>query len=165
MQNPNDITGPDLPLDASALAARRQEKNQTADTTSRTGAPSVNDVCDKKPSSTTDSSVMKQCSSAEDSRSFEFEKRKVSAFARLMLSKLFLNRHKGDWSDESILWLLNRLRQEVDELAQAIASPSHTPAEMERWQELVAMECADVANFAMMIADVTQVAAMEVDSD
>jgi hypothetical protein len=55
--------------------------------------------------------------------------RKVVAFGNVMLEKLIKNKHKGCWSDESTEFLMHRLQQ-------------------------VVRECADVANFAMMVADV-----------
>ena len=50
------------------------------------------------------------------------------------------------WKHESIAYLLNRLGEEVAELCDAI--------EFNQPREVVIKECADVANFPMMIADV-----------
>jgi len=66
----------------------------------------------------------------------------VDRFAKHMLSKLRVNARKAHWSTVSQAWLLGRLRQEVAELEAALASGRG-----------VESECADVANFAMMIAD------------
>jgi NTP pyrophosphatase (non-canonical NTP hydrolase) len=55
------------------------------------------------------------------------------------------NDHKGGWNDIQALVLLNQLKEETTELADAIendTSPEH-----------VIKEATDVANFAMMIAD------------
>ena len=74
----------------------------------------------------------------------------VAAFAQLMERKLRSHdsgRGKRGWKIASHRWLYNRLRQELNELAYAIAKP---PVDQSR----AAMECVDVANFAMMIADV-----------
>lgn len=74
----------------------------------------------------------------------------VLAFAKRMEAKLDLNRHKGDregWIDDSARALLKRLREETKELARALDG-----AESRR--ERAPDEAADVANFAMMIADV-----------
>jgi hypothetical protein len=63
--------------------------------------------------------------------------------------KLSLNRHKGDregWSGDSPELLLARLKEEVTELLGAIHSGT---------DQQVLEEAADVANFAMMIADVS----------
>ena len=72
----------------------------------------------------------------------------ILRFATVMQTKLDENDHKRHWSLYSPAWLLNRLRQEAGELERAIASGA--PAdEVER-------EAADVANFAMMVADVVR---------
>lgn len=68
----------------------------------------------------------------------------VHTFEMNMLQKLYANRHKAHWSTVTQAWLHGRLREEVAELADAIAfgKPSD-----------VIDEAADVANFAMFIAD------------
>ena len=71
----------------------------------------------------------------------------VRKFAERMEEKLAKNTHKGNrdgWLDETISWLASRLVLEVGELMVAI---------QECPQNEIARECADVANFAMMIAD------------
>jgi hypothetical protein len=74
----------------------------------------------------------------------------VRWFAGEMEKKLKANDHKGGWSS---LWfddLWELLGQELDELENAIAeSDADDPVTNE---ELIS-ECADIANFAMMIAD------------
>ncbi len=70
--------------------------------------------------------------------------RSVIRFVDVMLEKLDENRHKGHWRDMSQKWLLNRLRQETGELRRAVEGGNATE---------IAREAADVANFAMMIAD------------
>ena len=69
-------------------------------------------------------------------------------FAQQMEAKLKDNDHKGGWENESIHWLIGRLRQEWRELYDALLPP------WKRDPERVAEEAADVANFVMMIADV-----------
>lgn len=69
----------------------------------------------------------------------------VLRFAREMLEKLRVNRHKQHWSGFSDAWLFNRLKQEMGELRLALTR--------KRPDAEVIAECADVANFAMMIAD------------
>ena len=72
----------------------------------------------------------------------------VLTFAELMEHKLDQNRHKGDrevWLKDSPWALLERIKQEVRELQQAMFHIGTTNA---------IEECADVANFAMMVADV-----------
>lgn len=68
----------------------------------------------------------------------------VLAFATLMEAKLRKNDHKKHWSTCDIDYLEERLEDEVDELKLAVR---------ERTSEVVAREAADVANYAMMIAD------------
>lgn len=85
---------------------------------------------------------------------------KILAFAIAMEAQLRRNDHKGGWSSCTVDELLKRLREEVDEL------------ERECWptcrcrevgcgcfnlldKNRVASEAADVANFAMMLSDVT----------
>ena len=50
-----------------------------------------------------------------------------------------------NWSGCDIRWLLKRLREEADEIEKALYN-NEKPFE-------IALECADVCNFAMMIAD------------
>ena len=68
----------------------------------------------------------------------------VRAFALAMEAKLRANDHKRHWRNFSAMWLMHRLEQEVGELRRAL---------MECRSEDVEGEAADVANFAMMIAD------------
>jgi len=65
-------------------------------------------------------------------------------FAEHMEGQLRENDHKGvdGWKTMSLKWLMHRLRQEINELERAIAGEKN-----------VIEEAADVANFAMMIAD------------
>ena len=67
-------------------------------------------------------------------------------FAIAMETKLRANAHKGGWQNCTMAYLTRRLGQEAGELRRAIAR--NAPS-----KEVVA-EAADVANFAMMIADV-----------
>jgi len=66
-------------------------------------------------------------------------------FAVIMEKKLKRNDHKGGWVGEDIDYLLDRLDEEVVELRKAI--------EKEHIGKRIKNEAADVANFAMMIAD------------
>lgn len=70
----------------------------------------------------------------------------VKAFAEIMEQKLKENDHKHHWSDSDNSWLLERLLEEVKELESIMDSLSTSDEEKQR-------ECADIANFAMMIAD------------
>ncbi len=69
----------------------------------------------------------------------------IQAFSCEMQVKLDLNKHKGGWDEENIYYLVNRLREESVELNVKINTNSSVRS--------VIQECADVANFAMMIAD------------
>lgn len=66
-------------------------------------------------------------------------------FAEQMEKKLKKNDNKPHWLDSSPDYLLERLCDEVKELMQA-RQHGKSPT-------FVIKECADVANFAMMIAD------------
>jgi NTP pyrophosphatase (non-canonical NTP hydrolase) len=87
----------------------------------------------------------------------------VVSFAEQMEKKLRENDHKGGWDDEPVGWLLRRLGQEVTELRRAmkrLAATRHATydqrgsAKLAAHRKEVVRESADVANFAMMIADV-----------
>ena len=67
-------------------------------------------------------------------------------FACRREERLAANDHKGGWSESGSVWLRNRALEELDELFQAMCSEDATP-------EKVIAECADAANFCMMIAD------------
>ena len=70
----------------------------------------------------------------------------VQWFAEQMELRLRANDHKDGWEDEEALWLWSRIREEWQELHDALfLTPKSHPA--------VIREAADVANFAMMIAD------------
>lgn len=77
---------------------------------------------------------------------------KVAAFSKVMISKLHENDHKGTWQDASVEWLLDRLRDEMDELKEALETRIKWGTRPNiAW---VCREAADVANYAMMISDV-----------
>jgi len=74
----------------------------------------------------------------------------VLKFAERMEAKLEKNRHKGgreNWLGHHPYSLLARLKQEVAELEEALGNQSF---------DNITDEAADVANFAMMIADQAQ---------
>ena len=73
-------------------------------------------------------------------------RRPVVTFAIKMESVLRANDHKGGWTGCAPQWLLMRLKQEVAELEFAMKYHSVESGSAIK-------ECADVANFAMMIAD------------
>jgi NTP pyrophosphatase (non-canonical NTP hydrolase) len=76
----------------------------------------------------------------------------VRAFADLMEEKLRANDHKPGWKSDHPEDLLWRLRQETEELAKELAAGSRTS--FCAWTARTGSEAVDVANFAMMIADV-----------
>jgi len=69
----------------------------------------------------------------------------VEAFGDEMMKKMRKNKHKAHWSVVSDEWIISRLKQELAELEQAL--------EKGMSDRLIRQECADVANFAMMISD------------
>jgi hypothetical protein len=89
----------------------------------------------------------------------------VQAFAEAMEMKLRLNDHKGGWKKEHPkAYLFRRLGDEIRELEYAIDDQINaiqmlhredaTPKLVEIQGNKVLSEAVDVANFAMMIADV-----------
>lgn len=76
-------------------------------------------------------------------RGYDVDHKLVSDFANHMFTKMRQNRHKAHWSTVTNSWLLERLKEEVQELEDAMRGNSDN----------VPMEAADVANFAAMIAD------------
>jgi NTP pyrophosphatase (non-canonical NTP hydrolase) len=89
----------------------------------------------------------------------------VDAFADEMEARLADNRDKGDregWRHELPTDLLGKLLRETGELTESIGSlmiaendrAAYDDHDCEVWAASIRSECADVANFAMMIADV-----------
>lgn len=68
----------------------------------------------------------------------------LNKFKRAMLEKLIENNHKMGWEGLSDKWILNRIRQEKTEIETALRNGNLKEAKR---------ECADVANFAMMLWD------------
>ena len=88
-------------------------------------------------------------------------RKEIKSFSEDMERKLKENEHKEYWSKSNYAYLIRRLRQEVDELeeelssfviGQAMPTDLSGSCSIEKYGEVVD-ECADVANFAMMIAD------------
>ncbi len=73
----------------------------------------------------------------------------VAAFAQEMERKLRLNDWKGGWYDLSIPDAFQRLKEEILELKDAV----NIPVRSDNYGNILS-EAADVANFAMMIADI-----------
>ena len=74
----------------------------------------------------------------------------VMRFAKTMDVKLRANKHKVHWSKLEQFYLLYRLEQELTELRMAMIDEG---ASDEEQAKAIISECADVANFAMMISD------------
>lgn len=74
----------------------------------------------------------------------------LQAFTDAMRAKLIANLYKPGWKGANLAWLLGRLTEETDELANALLEPRCLRGDTDH----VVAEAADVANFAMMIADV-----------
>ncbi len=68
--------------------------------------------------------------------------RAIEKFIYDMVNKLEENSHKGGWEKCDMTYLYHRAAQEIEELKEALFN-----------RKRVVSECADVANFAMMIAD------------
>lgn len=71
--------------------------------------------------------------------------REMKMFTDAMKTKLAANQHKGKWEGVNLEELLQRIVDEVDELRQAIKGGNAIE---------IMLEAADIANFAMMAADV-----------
>ena len=84
---------------------------------------------------------------------FQFRTRlAVDKFAVAMEQKLQEHAHdrgKDGWLTEDVGWLLDRLKEETEELFAAIV----TDPEDENWTKRAMEEAVDIANFAMMIYD------------
>lgn len=69
--------------------------------------------------------------------------RELSVFMSVMRLKMEANRHKGRWQDMDLAKVLARIKDETDELAEAIERGS--PID-------ILLESADIGNFAMIAA-------------
>lgn len=79
-------------------------------------------------------------------------RQEVKWFAERMELTLALHDEKkgsDGWKNESVEWLLDQLKKEVDELEQSIMSDLYHHSK----RVSIMKECFDIANFAMMIAD------------
>lgn len=74
----------------------------------------------------------------------------VLRFAQAMEARLRANDHKGGWKDCRTSYLFERLEEEAKELRGTMFGN-----EKDRLHAQILPEAADVANFAMMLADVT----------
>ena len=91
-------------------------------------------------------------------------RQEVQAFAILMEKKLRENDHKSGWKENHPIDLIVRLREETEEIfafgiSLRSAQLRHNecrwaPQQKSSQADEIGKECADVGNFAMMIADV-----------
>lgn len=85
----------------------------------------------------------------------------VAWFATKMEEKLAINDHKGGWKKCEIDWLIERIEAELEELKHVYgfrkADWGRSVGEgiqfVDISNEAIISECADIANFAMMVAD------------
>lgn len=76
----------------------------------------------------------------------------VEWFGRQMEKVLKQNDEKGGWDNCNIYWLIQRIREETNELLSAV----NLHRDLGATKENIIREAADVANFAMMIADIAR---------
>jgi NTP pyrophosphatase (non-canonical NTP hydrolase) len=77
-------------------------------------------------------------------------RKELEKFVKQMEEKLKENDCKDGWEHETVRWLFQRLVGEVGELANLLASDTYDFLSREQQKE-----CVDIANFAMMISDLT----------
>lgn len=80
-------------------------------------------------------------------------RRSVELFSKAMEVRLCQNDHKIGWKGEDVLWLFNRMKQESDELLFELLRYQKSLIHDSDTKIRIIGEAADVANFAMMIAD------------
>jgi len=73
----------------------------------------------------------------------------VNYFGKEMVKKLEENAHKGGWGRCTPTYLSRRLGNELKELRAIM----HNPYKTADTKKEIIRECADIANFAMMIAE------------
>ena len=76
----------------------------------------------------------------------------VQWFAEQMEIKLLENDSKGGWEGCNLYWLVSRINEETKELTRAI----DTHRDLGDNRKEIIRESADIANFAMMIADLAR---------
>jgi NTP pyrophosphatase (non-canonical NTP hydrolase) len=103
--------------------------------------------CEKHPLNQRIAELLAACS-AKDEALAEIRP-EVRMFAVQMETQLRANDHKPGWSGDRLVDLLQRIYDEAHELNEAINCDGGRP-------ERIIKEAADVANFAMMIADNAQ---------
>lgn len=76
----------------------------------------------------------------------------VKWFSEQMETKLRENDKKGGWDNCNIYWIIKRINEETNELLNAV----DLHRDLGATKENIIREAADVANFAMMIADIAR---------
>ncbi len=84
----------------------------------------------------------------------------VRRFAEQMELKLRENEHKGGWQDDLPEDLIDRIDEEIAELRASVSDEFFTACqgpsqERQIARRRIAREAADVANFCLMVADVS----------
>ncbi len=74
----------------------------------------------------------------------------INDFNNIMLGKLEANRHKPGWTQETKHDLFKLLQNEMMELEKKLSLDDYNSPEDKTG---ISKECADIANFAMMIHD------------
>jgi hypothetical protein len=80
----------------------------------------------------------------------------ILSFAFVMERKLKENDHKGGWEDSDTDWLIKRIADERNELKRAYdkyLNSDELHPNIDALIQRIIDEAADVANFAMMVAD------------
>ena len=88
-------------------------------------------------------------------RRFRNDKSAIRRFGRIMLLKLRLNSHKAHWKTVDEQYLHDRAGEELFELFDALNEWEAHRGDIHEAElaKAVQLECADVANFVMMISD------------
>jgi hypothetical protein len=76
----------------------------------------------------------------------------VQIMAEHQEKKFIENDHKQPWEDLPVSYLLNRLKQEVWELDEAVRDYESLGCDVGIFAEKVVKECADVSNCSTMVA-------------
>lgn len=72
--------------------------------------------------------------------------RHIKLFIDAMIYKLAKNAHKGKWEDSTGSQAMEQLQQEVSELEEALTDEHNVVS--------IILECADVANFSLILANI-----------
>lgn len=86
---------------------------------------------------------------------FDFLRESVQWFATVMEVNLRGNDHKGGWEEEPFQYFVDRMKDEMEEIEEAMVGTCKSDM-----MDAV-NECADLANFAMMLAENAHKKAME----